>query len=100
MLWTLYRAYRACPNVTIVLEKMAPGHTWPWLEPRHHHERLLNEIDSLANSMSTATSQVIVIDMATGFADSLLADPIHYNQAGAQFIADRYMTLLDTILLE
>ena len=89
------------PNVTIVLEKMAPGHTWAMAGALGtYHERLLNEIDSLANSMSTASSQVIVIDMATGFADSLLADPIHYNQAGAQFIADRYMNLLDTILLE
>jgi hypothetical protein len=28
----------------------------------------------------------------------MLADPIHYNQDGAKFIADRYYSLLETIL--
>jgi lysophospholipase L1-like esterase len=28
--------------------------------------------------------------MATGFTDGMLADDIHYNQAGAAFIAERY----------
>ena len=62
------------------------------------HARLLNDIDSLASSLTTASSEVLVIDMATGFTDNMLADPIHYNQDGATFIADRYYSLLETIL--
>jgi hypothetical protein len=36
--------------------------------------------------------------MATGFTDNMLADPIHYNQDGATFVANRYYDLLETIL--
>jgi lysophospholipase L1-like esterase len=28
--------------------------------------------------------------MFTGFTDDFLADDVHYNQAGAEFIANRY----------
>ncbi len=34
------------------------------------------------------------VDMATGFSDALLADEVHYNQAGAGFVADRYYPVL------
>ena len=30
------------------------------------------------------------VDMATGFKDDFLADNIHYNLQGAQFIAQHY----------
>lgn len=46
------------------------------------------------------SSQVIAVDMFTGFTDSLLADEVHYNEAGADFIASRYYTLLENILEE
>jgi lysophospholipase L1-like esterase len=36
--------------------------------------------------------------MATGFTDSLFADPVHYNQAGAEFVANRYYAVLKDIL--
>ena len=36
--------------------------------------------------------------MFTGFTDSLFADYVHYNEAGADFIADRYYTVLENIL--
>jgi len=88
------------PEVTVVLEKMAPGHSLVMMigPLGTNHARLLNDIDSLASSLTTASSEVLVIDMATGFTDNMLADPIHYNQDGAKFIADRYYSLLETIL--
>jgi lysophospholipase L1-like esterase len=51
-------------------------------------------ITQIASSKTTATSEVVVVDMATGFTDDLLADDIHYNQAGAAFIAERYYNKL------
>ena len=88
------------PEVTVVLEKMAPGHSLVMMigPLGTNHARLLNDIDSLASSLTTISSEVLVIDMATGFTDNMLADPIHYNQDGATFIADRYYSLLETIL--
>jgi hypothetical protein len=41
---------------------------------------------------------VIVVDMATGFTDIFLADEIHYNEAGAEFIANRYYEALVGVL--
>ena len=88
------------PEVTIVLEKMAPGHSLVMMigPLGRSHGRLLNDIDSLASSLTTISSEVLVIDMATGFTDSMLADPIHYNQDGATFIANRYYSLLETLM--
>jgi hypothetical protein len=36
--------------------------------------------------------------MYTGFSDAYLADDVHYNTSGADFIADKYYTLLATLL--
>ena len=41
---------------------------------------------------------VIVVDMYTGFTDSMLADDVHYNEIGAEFIASRYYSTLINLL--
>lgn len=48
----------------------------------------------------TSTSQVIAVDMFTGFNDSMLADDVHCNESGAEFIASRYYNILDNLLEE
>ena len=42
------------------------------------------------DSLTTNTSKVIALDMNTNFNESYLADDVHYNEAGAKFIADIY----------
>lgn len=59
-----------------------------------YHEDIL----TIATEKTTENSQVIPLDMFTGFTDSLLADDVHYNSAGAQFIADRYYSVLSAVL--
>ena len=86
------------PNVTIVIEKMAPGNTIAMLVLGDYYTRIQNDMDSLVNYLNTPTSTVLSIDMATGFDNDFLADPIHYNQQGASFISDRYYDLLTTIM--
>ena len=49
-----------------------------------------SQIVSIANSLTTNTSKVIALDMNTDFNESYLADDVHYNEAGAKFIADIY----------
>jgi lysophospholipase L1-like esterase len=38
--------------------------------------------------------------MFTGFTDDLLSDDVHYNEAGADFIASRYYVILENVLEE
>ena len=47
---------------------------------------------------TTTSSTVIAVDMFTGFNDNLLADDVHYNEAGAVFIANRYYSILINVL--
>lgn len=61
-------------------------------------EQMQSEVLNIADSQTTATSEVIAVDMFTGFNNSLLADDVHYNEAGAEFIANRYYNVLINIL--
>lgn len=87
------------PNITIIIEQLAPGHSsimTPTLTTYFNDIR--NDVVSIASQQTTATSQVLVVDMATGFQDSFLADNVHYNQSGAVFIATRYYEVLKDLL--
>lgn len=89
------------PEVTILIELMAPGHSMVMIgDLKTYFDYLATDIPALATAKTTATSSVIVVNMSSGFADSLLADPIHYNLDGATFIADRYYQALKDILEE
>ena len=55
-------------------------------------------IAQIASIQTPTTSMIIAADMATGFTDDLLADDIHYNKAGAEFIAARYYNKLVPLL--
>ena len=89
----------ANPNITIIIEQMAPAMTeemTPTLSA--YFEQMQEEVLLIAQAQSTDSSMVIPVDMYTGFGDSLLADPVHYNEAGASFIADRYYAKLVDVL--
>ncbi|PQJ23443.1 GDSL-type esterase/lipase family protein [Tenacibaculum sp. SG-28] len=90
----------ANPNVTILIEQMAPGRTdIMTVELTNYFNQMQQEVTTIATTQSTATSRVITVDMYSGFTDSLLADDVHYNQAGAAFIAERYYEALQTVLV-
>ena len=87
------------PNITIIIEQMAPGKTQIMTPTLTNYMQQMNqEVVNIANNQTTATSRVLTIDMFTGFSDALLEDDVHYNQAGAEFIASRYYTILQTLL--
>lgn len=86
-------------NVTIIIEQMAPGKSDLMTpEQTSYIEQLQQEVLSIATNQTTSTSQVIAVDMFTGFNDGLLADDVHYNESGADFIATRYYNVLKDIL--
>lgn len=89
----------ANPNITIIIEQMAPARSdemTPALTA--FFEQSQQDIPVLAQAQTTTTSMVIPVNMYTGFNDSLLADPVHYNEAGAGFIAERYYEQLVQVL--
>ncbi len=87
------------PNVTIIIEILAPANSNVMTaELTHYLEQIKFDIPLIAAEKTTSTSQVITVDMNTEFTDSFLADDVHYNEAGAKFIANKYYEKLETIL--
>ena len=87
------------PNVTLIIEQMAPGRTDIMTEELlNYFNQLQDEILTIVENKSTATSQVIAVDMYSGFTDAMLADDVHYNTKGAMFIAQRYYEVLTQVL--
>lgn len=91
----------ANPEVTIIIEQGAPARSDAMTpELTNYFNQLKQDILTIAIESSTTLSQIIAVDMFTGFTDSLFADEVHYNEAGATFIASRYYTVLVDILEE
>ena len=91
----------ANPEVTIIIEQGAPARSDAMTpELTNYFNQLKQDVLTIATESSTTSSQIIAIDMFTGFTDSLFADEVHYNEAGANFIATRYYNVLVNILEE
>ena len=89
----------AVSNIIIIIEQLAPGHSEIMTsELTFFWESMQKEVLKISVNKSTNTSQVIPVDMYTGFNDNLLADDVHYNEEGAKFIADRYFNILKNLL--
>ena len=87
------------PNITIIIEQLAPGKSsFMTDEYKLLFAQMKTVIAQIASSQTTTTSRLIVVDMATGFTDDMLADDIHYNKVGAAFIAERYYNKLAPLL--
>ncbi|MGA0109380.1 MAG: hypothetical protein ACO3HG_02840, partial [Schleiferiaceae bacterium] len=84
-----------------LMEQMAPG-TVEFMEDEDLMDvftQIRSDVLDIASNMTTADSKIIAIDMYTGFDDSMLADEVHYNEKGAEFIATRYYDELKELLV-
>lgn len=89
------------PNVTIIIEQLAPGRTdFMTTEFTNAFNQMKTDVFIIASNQTTTESKVIAVDMFTGFNDSYLADDVHYNAEGAEFIATRYYNVLKNVLEE
>lgn len=89
----------ANPNVTIIIEQPAQGRSdFMTTEFTSAFNQMRQDVLILAEEQTTTNSQVIAVDMFTGFNDTYLADEVHYNEAGAAFIATRYYNVLVDVL--
>lgn len=90
----------ANPEVRILMEQMAPGTSGIMTtELSSYIAGLHREVSTIAAEKATDSSELTAVDMFTGFSDDLLADDVHYNEAGARFIADRYYAALEAVLV-
>lgn len=87
------------PNVTIIIEQPAQGRSdFMTTEYTNAFNLIRQDVLTISANQTTGESQVIAVDMFTGFNDSYLADEVHYNEAGAEFIATRYYNVLTDVL--
>ncbi|WP_299442394.1 GDSL-type esterase/lipase family protein [uncultured Aquimarina sp.] len=86
-------------NVTIIIEQPAQGRSdFMTTEFTNAFNQIRQDVVTISNEQTTTSSQVLTVDMFTGFTDIYLADEVHYNEAGAEFIATRYYDVLQNIL--
>lgn len=86
------------PNVIILLEQIAPAMSnimSPDLTLAINNFN--SEITTVAANQTGGGSNVIAVDMNTGWQDSYLADDVHYNAVGAEIVATRYSDVLKTL---
>jgi len=89
------------PNVTIIIEQLAPARSDAMTpELTSFFNQMALDVVSVAESQTTSTSQIIPVDMFTGFTDEYFADEVHYNEAGASIIAECYYDILINVLQE
>ena len=86
-------------NVTIIIEQPAQGRSdFMTIQLTNAFNQLRQDVMTIATNQTSTSSQVIPVDMFTGFNDTHLSDEVHYNEAGAEFIASRYYDVLINVL--
>ena len=87
------------PNIVILIEQLAPGKT-SFMTPELTaiFNQAVLDVETITKEQTDENSKVIPVNMFEGFADRYLADDIHYNHEGAEFIAQRYYEVLETVL--
>ncbi|MFK8046536.1 MAG: GDSL-type esterase/lipase family protein [Crocinitomicaceae bacterium] len=87
------------PDVAIIIEQPAQGRSdFMTTEFTNAFNQMRQDVLTIAADQTTINSQVIAVDMFTGFNDTHLTDEVHYNQTGADFIAIRYYNALVNVL--
>jgi lysophospholipase L1-like esterase len=79
---------------------MAPGRAelFESGELANYYEQLHALVDTIVSEQSTESSPIITVDMYSDFREDYLADDVHYNERGADFIASRYYEVLVDLL--
>ena len=87
------------PDIVILIEQLAPGKT-SFMTPELTliFDQAVLDVETIAQEQTDENSLVIPVNMFEGFVDSYLADDIHYNNEGAEFIAQRYYEVLENVL--
>lgn len=86
-------------NITIFLEQIAPAHSdFMTTDLRNSLNEFNQQIVEIGNKKTTNNSKIVVIDMASNWSDAYMADKVHYNEAGAKVVADRYFEAIEATI--
>ena len=90
------------PEVTIIVEQIAPGESAFMMDQQlvAVFNAFNDAIPTLASQQSDSASTVLAVDMSLNWTDAYLADAVHYNEAGAKVVADRYFAAIEDILAQ
>lgn len=84
------------PDVTIFMEQIAPAISDTYTEEDIVLFQGFNDaVLAISEERTTQDSEVVAVDMASGWQDFFLADDLHYNAIGAKVVADRYFDALE-----
>lgn len=87
------------PNVTIFLEMIAPARSDAMsTEFTNGLTEFNSQITTVVSNQSNENSKVIAVDMNSNWMDEYMADDVHYNEAGAKVVADRYFAAINAEL--
>ncbi|MEP0264965.1 GDSL-type esterase/lipase family protein [Dokdonia sp.] len=87
-------------SMTIFIEKIAPGTTSFQESSDLDQARYIafnNAISDIAINKTTLLSRVVVVDMSAILTDEDYADNVHYNQLGAQKVANQYFDAMQIL---
>ena len=94
---TTFIAYN--PEIVILVEQIAPGTTAMMTPERKTVLQRFNEqLTVLTKDHTSKNHQVFTVNMYREWQDIYLTDDIHYNDAGAKEVAQRYFEALHSFL--
>ena len=82
---------RKFDNPDFIIEQIAPGRSDFMANlNQERFDRFNSLLPGLQSSLNRSESMIWLVDNSKGWTDDLFADEVHYNQAGAKLVADRY----------
>ncbi|MEM8895365.1 MAG: GDSL-type esterase/lipase family protein, partial [Bacteroidota bacterium] len=90
-------------NVTIFIEQPAPVGEVEGAQAKTNLDLIAEEIPNIALQQSTATSSIVPVDLNSDWSDDWFAgdgDVVHYNEAGAIEVANRYLGVMNIFYAE
>lgn len=88
------------PAVIILLEQIAPARSDLMTEAlKDLLDAYRGQIEDLVTDKNTLDAPIYLVDMGSDWSDTYMADAVHYNESGAQEVAQRYYDVLEANVL-
>lgn len=85
------------PDVFILVEQVPGGRSdYMTTDLQNRLTEFNAQLLELAAEQTDSNSTVVAVDMHTGFKQEMFIDPVHYNELGAKFIAQKYFGVIES----
>ena len=91
----VFQIRRISLQSTIIIEQIAPGKS-SFMTPSLTEKitEFNYKIIDLGKTLDRSAARVLTIDLQTNWNDDLMADDLHYNNEGAQYVGDKYFSII------